>query len=179
MAEAPRRRGRKARPANRGERVSLGLKVIPEIKNQLDAAARANGRTQSQEGEVRLENSFRNRRVLDEAMQLAYGRANAGLVFLIADIMNSGRSVASMISNSENWIDDPTTFKWIVEILNEELFERLRPITTQEDNHRPETGHNVPVLLKIQRAWLKSYIGTVIDWVKTGKTPQPPVSRIP
>jgi predicted transcriptional regulator len=38
--------------------VSLGLKVTPEIKQKLDEAARASGRTQSQEAELRLERTF-------------------------------------------------------------------------------------------------------------------------
>jgi hypothetical protein len=53
-----RRRGRKAQRAEPGVRVSLGLKVTPDIKNALDAAAKKNGRTQSQEAEARLERSF-------------------------------------------------------------------------------------------------------------------------
>jgi hypothetical protein len=179
------RQNKGGRPRSRepapGERVSLGLRVTPELKQELDQAAAKSGRSQSQEAELRLENSFRNRRVLDEAMQLAYGRANAGLAFLIADIMNNGKYVASMISNSEDWIDDPTTFRWIVEILNEELFQKLQP-TFGEHNHNQKnlaiTPEQVKVLLKIQRSWIKSHIGVVIDWVKTGKAPPPPVSRI-
>ena len=53
MAET-KRRGRKAQTAGPGERVSLGLKVTPETKNKLDKAAKANGRTQSQEAEARI-----------------------------------------------------------------------------------------------------------------------------
>lgn len=55
--------GRKAIVAEQGKRVSLGLKVTPDIKNKLDAAARANGRTQSQEAEARLERSFDDDRI--------------------------------------------------------------------------------------------------------------------
>jgi hypothetical protein len=41
-----------------GERVSLGLKVTADIKSRIDTAAKASGRTQSQEAELRLERSF-------------------------------------------------------------------------------------------------------------------------
>lgn len=41
-----------------GERVSLGLKVTADIKSRIDAAAKASGRTQSQEAELRIERSF-------------------------------------------------------------------------------------------------------------------------
>lgn len=41
-----------------GERVPLGLRVTADLKRKLDAAAEASGRSQSQEAEFRLENSF-------------------------------------------------------------------------------------------------------------------------
>ena len=41
-----------------GERVPLGLRVTPEMKRRLDAAAKESGRSQSQEAEIRLERSF-------------------------------------------------------------------------------------------------------------------------
>jgi hypothetical protein len=50
--------GRPTKAPQPGKKVSLGLKVTAEIKNRLDAAARASGRTQSQEAERRLEGSF-------------------------------------------------------------------------------------------------------------------------
>lgn len=53
-------RGRPIKAPTPGTRVSLGLKVTPEIKRRLDQAARDSGRTQSQEAELRIEQSFRN-----------------------------------------------------------------------------------------------------------------------
>jgi predicted transcriptional regulator len=50
--------GRPTKAPQPGKKVSLGLKVTADIKNRLDAAARASGRTQSQEAERRLEGSF-------------------------------------------------------------------------------------------------------------------------
>lgn len=63
-------------PAEHGQRRSLGLKVTPDIKNRLDAAAKANGRSQSQEAEARLEQSFRDDRIeakLDEILRAVKG----------------------------------------------------------------------------------------------------------
>lgn len=45
-------------PKHGARRVSLGLRVTPDVKRQLDAAADKNGRSQSQEAEFRLERSF-------------------------------------------------------------------------------------------------------------------------
>ena len=172
MAETGSRRGRKTKPANQGSRVSLGLKVTPEIKNRLDAEAKRNGRTQSQEAEVRLENSFRYRDALSEVLVLRYGNPNATLAVLIGDIMDRGKSVSLMTRAHENWLDDPETFDWIVEILNQELFERLRP--TAGGNNGPD---GEPVLdqaaaerwRKIQRQSLKAHIESIIAWIEAEK----------
>ena len=53
------RAGRPKRQPNPGERVPLGLRVTPELKTRLDDAANQSGRSQSQEAELRLEQSFR------------------------------------------------------------------------------------------------------------------------
>src|SRR3954469_5227776 len=87
MAGIASRPGRKARPANRGQRVSLGLKVTPTVKNLVDAAAKESGRTQSQESEARLEASFLNQRLLDETLDIAYGRKNSAVLQLIAEVI--------------------------------------------------------------------------------------------
>lgn len=58
MTKEPKRIGRPMKPPPRGKRVSLGLKVTAEIKRRLDSAARASGRTQSQEAERRIEMSY-------------------------------------------------------------------------------------------------------------------------
>src|SRR5882762_5140915 len=88
MMEMEKRRGRRPQAAGPGERVSLGLKVTPEIKNKLDRAAKENGRTQSQEAELRIEQSFRHENVLDQAMELAFGPRLAVLLASVARAMN-------------------------------------------------------------------------------------------
>ena len=56
----PKRIGRPTKAPKAGDRVSLGLRVTAEIKSRLDAAAMISGRSQSQEAELRLEQSFRD-----------------------------------------------------------------------------------------------------------------------
>lgn len=73
MDKRPRRIGRPTKQPAPGKRASLGLKVTADIKRRLDAAARANGRTQSQEAEVRLEQSFRDEYLLQQILR-AVGR---------------------------------------------------------------------------------------------------------
>jgi hypothetical protein len=67
-----------------GKRVSLGLRVTPQTKKKLDAAAEENGRSQSQEAELRIERSFDRADLLGEVLTLAYGEDIA------ADLMRLG-----------------------------------------------------------------------------------------
>ena len=62
--------GRPKREPDPGERVKLGLRVTAEVKRNLDAAADANGRSQSQEAEFRLEQSFERDRLSEGISQL-------------------------------------------------------------------------------------------------------------
>jgi hypothetical protein len=56
MAQAAKkRRGRPMLAPKKGTRVVLGLRVRPELKQQIDDAARASGRTQAQEAELLIE----------------------------------------------------------------------------------------------------------------------------
>jgi hypothetical protein len=50
--------GRPKREPEPGERVHLGFRVTPDMKNRVEAAAAASGRSISQEAEFRLERSF-------------------------------------------------------------------------------------------------------------------------
>ena len=68
-----------ARVALPGQRVSLGLKVSAEIKNRLDAAAKQQGATQSQEAEGRLEQTFRAEDRIENNLDFAFGRAMTGI----------------------------------------------------------------------------------------------------
>ncbi len=92
-------------------RVSLGLKVTADLKNQLDSAARASGRTQSQEAEKRLEQSFRDQALLNQVLELAYGNRLGGLLLLIGQAMSdAGRfsafTATRRLKDVENWLDN-------------------------------------------------------------------------
>ena len=49
--------GRPTKKPKAGERIPLGLRVTAAVKHRLDKAAKASGRSQSQEAEIRLEQS--------------------------------------------------------------------------------------------------------------------------
>jgi hypothetical protein len=120
------RPGRKPRPANQGERASLGLKVTPKIKNKLDAAAKLNGRTQSQEAEARIEQTFRNENYLDQALDLAYGRRPAALLAVIARVMDdagkfAGFDATRTAEGAADWLQNPDAVEQVKQALCEIL----------------------------------------------------------
>jgi hypothetical protein len=136
MSERPHRTGRPLKRAAPGTRASLGLKVTGEIKERLDAAAQANGRTQSQEAEVRLEQSFRNEDLLPQILDAVYGRETAGLLLLlgrcIKDASNHAAfSEAHSLEAVEKWMDHPWAFQQTVEAV-QLVLETLRPVGTSE-----------------------------------------------
>ena len=81
------RRGRPRREPDPGERVKLGLRVTPKTKARLDAAAEQNGRSQSQEAELRLEASFEHDRLLE-----GFGRVEGTLKRFIDGLRPSPRA---------------------------------------------------------------------------------------
>jgi hypothetical protein len=124
----PGKPGRKPRVANRGKRVSLGLKVSPEIKNSLDAAAKDSGRTQSQEAEWRLDRSFQQQHLLDQVYDLNYRDPQ-----LVALLLQMGEAMRDTITATTNaikcpvWANDPWAFDRVA-----------RAATFLIDKHRPD-----------------------------------------
>ncbi|MBR1279035.1 hypothetical protein [Bradyrhizobium sp. AUGA SZCCT0283] len=58
MTKEAKRSGRPMKAPARGKRVSLGLKVTADVKRKIVSAARASGRTQSQEAEALIERAL-------------------------------------------------------------------------------------------------------------------------
>lgn len=65
----------------------LGLRVTPEMKRRLDAAAEQSGRSQSQEAEFRLERSFDRTDLLSEVLALEFGKELAGVLLFLGNTM--------------------------------------------------------------------------------------------
>lgn len=108
--EAARKRG--GRPRGRepepGERVPLSVRVTPEMKLHIAAAALRSGRSQSQEIEYRLERSLERESLLPDVLTLAYGEQLAGVLLLIGDAMErAGEVSAGMVDHSlgYEWAD--------------------------------------------------------------------------
>jgi hypothetical protein len=129
--EKPKRLGRPIKAAGPGRKVSLGLKVTSDIKGKLDNAAMLSGRTQSQEAEFRLEQSFAIANFTHQALVLAYGPTLTALILIVAKAMSeAGGMVAAKAgvtpTGFTDWSDNPIAFDQAVIAANA-LFEAARP----------------------------------------------------
>lgn len=76
---------KKKPPESPAKRVPLSLRVTPAMKESLEEAAGKNGRSLTQEIELRLERSFERQDLLRDMLEIGYGRHLAGMVMLIAN----------------------------------------------------------------------------------------------
>ena len=115
MPSDKRKIGRPGRKPNEGERVGLSLRVTPETKRTLDAAAEKAGRSLSQEAEYRLERSFQNEQLLPQLLDMAYGRQLAGLLIALGRSMRDAGWFVGMQSNEPfsgwgDWFSSPVAY---------------------------------------------------------------------
>ncbi len=147
MSEKKRKPGRPGRPRKFGERVPLGLRVTPELKIKLDSAAKASGRSQSQEAELRLEQSLKSEEALYKALDLAYGGELTALVLALARALHLTGTRAVFVGDmtkvdAKDWMLDPYAFDQAVHAANRVL-EAFRPRGKVEVPHGMEPHFNV------------------------------------
>jgi hypothetical protein len=148
MAATPRRKrpGRPKKAPTQGKRNSLGLRVDAELKAELDNAAEASGRSQSQEAEIRLRESFRRERTADDirksVMRGIYeefgGEQYFRLMRLIADVMRTVEGITG-----KAWQQDRKTSD-LVRSTIDAFIETVGPQTREEPTsfwEGPDTGH--------------------------------------
>lgn len=142
----PKRRGR----PTVGERVPLGLRVTPEFKKRLEDAATASGRSQSQEAELRLENTFRAEHAVYDALDLAFGRRMSGLLLAAANAAQLTGTRAVSLSQwdfygGEEWMLDPYAYDQAVQAINF-MLEAFRPkgeiVSPPDTLHLPQDAYN-------------------------------------
>ena len=113
------------------KRVSLGLKVTSDIKSRLDEAAQLSGRTQSQEAEIRLTQSFEKASIAAGAMILAYGRTTTALAMILARAMHDAGTHAGFLSTgttegAREWMTNPSAFDQVASAVAE-VMDKIRP----------------------------------------------------
>jgi hypothetical protein len=115
--------GRPTKTPKRGERrVSLGLRVTANVKRRLDAAADRHGRSQSQEAERRLEQSFL---LDDEIWEVA--------VLMAATFAHHGRLAARGNSPPSEWLHDRSIYLDCIKAVAETLLVRMQPPPTDDE----------------------------------------------
>jgi hypothetical protein len=120
--------GRPTRAPRRGERrVPLGLSVTADVKRRLDGAAAKHGRSQSQEAERRLEQSFS----LDDAYGGEELRDVATL--MAATFAHHGRLAARGNSPPSEWLHDRFIYQDCIKAIVETLLFRMQPPPTDDE----------------------------------------------
>ena len=92
---------KKMRPPAETRRVTVGFRVSESVRKCLEDAASKNARSLSQEAEHRLEASFGDEKIVQQALELAYGDDVARGMFTIADSIRSFRTVSALPGMSE------------------------------------------------------------------------------
>jgi hypothetical protein len=125
-SKTPKERATSRASSTTAERVPMSFRVTPEFKGRLDGWAAASGRSLAQEIELRLEQSDRSSvNLLREALELAYGSQGAGLLLLIAKVLQ-GEVLRSGGHLDSDWLNDRTIFDRVVAAINQ-LFMRIEP----------------------------------------------------
>jgi hypothetical protein len=105
--------GRPRKAGEPGRKMSLGLKVTAELKEMLDAAATASGRTQSQQAEMMLRDSFRDaartQEIIAEAQKQKF-RSAWPLYEKIGHALQALVMQAEMSLTSGNTLEDPAIY---------------------------------------------------------------------
>lgn len=130
--------GRRKRDPETGERVHLGIRVTPEMKQRLERTASLNGRSQSQEAEIRIERSFDREDLLPEVLTLAYGREVAGILMMLGVVMTEAGYLShamDAVHPAELWTDDPGAFDLAIQAATA-LLDAARPLGRAASNSR-------------------------------------------
>jgi hypothetical protein len=112
----------------------VGFRAPRNLKDKLEAAAARAGRSLSTEVQFRLENSFRNERLLDEALDIAHGRQTAAFLQVLAETVRHASDHAAWITalagheetRPADWLLKPYLFEIVARHLTRAI-EALRP----------------------------------------------------
>ena len=135
--------GRPPLPPGKRLGASMGFRPTPETRERLEKAAKANGRSMSQEIESRLERSFAS----DDGHMESFG---GELNYKVAKAMFAGADALSSIK-AESWLSDATTFDevfacWIL------FLNQLRPKEIATTGPGAGSKWDLPGYLKIHGA---------------------------
>ena len=125
---------RVGRPRTRTEETTgdyVGFRAPRELKERLEAAAGASGRSLSTETQFRLENSFREEQLIAAALDPS-GRATAFL-HLISRAIHEAAQIAVDPDTGGDWLDQQPAFEAVKRSV-ERLFEAFEPPSQPSDD---------------------------------------------
>lgn len=128
----PRPRGRPALPVDKAKRHAVGIRTTKDIKDLLQRAAEAAGRSLAQEVEFRLERSFDRERTLAEDLADALGGPRAAALF------RTLAGQAGLWSGDEAWLDDYGGFNTVRDMWRRTL-DAIAPKMPDEIRQRIES----------------------------------------
>jgi plasmid stability protein len=132
MDKGPKRaRGRPPAPEAERRGENLTLRVRSETKEALEQRAARSGRSLSAEAEFWLGQALLSEGILDQALDLAFGQQTAGLLLLLAKVMDdtgahAGFKATHTLEGSRNWLSNPYAFDQVMRGVTS-VMEVLRP----------------------------------------------------
>jgi hypothetical protein len=109
----PRRLGR--RPKDQ-KRLPLSMRITPALRARLVSAAAENGRSITQEAELRLEQTVDQERSLVGVLELGFGRQVAAVMLAIGYVIKGMQP--DRRPGDIGWLSDPEVFREIVDSIN-------------------------------------------------------------
>jgi hypothetical protein len=127
----PRAKATRSKGAEVGKRYPLNMRTTFEVRRELERAAAVTGRSLAQEAEHRIQQTFQNQKVLQEALDLSFGPQISGLLMVIGDVMRTTAQTVSFTSagdpSIENWSEDPVVYGAVA-----------KAVATVFDQHNPQ-----------------------------------------
>jgi hypothetical protein len=98
----------------KSETVQLKVRMKEPLRAMLEKAADERGISMNTEAVDRLQRTFQNQKVLQEALDLSFGPQISGILMIIGDVMRATAQTASFAKSGnpslEDWLEDPAIF---------------------------------------------------------------------
>ena len=133
--QAKRPRGRPAAPESKRRGQNVTLRFRADLKKLVETRAEASGRSLSAEAEAMLEQAAFGDGMLDQALDLAFGRRSAGMLLLIGRLMHETSIHGDHVSlrrtsdSPNSWLSDPFIFEQVRGAITQALH-AVRPQAT-------------------------------------------------
>jgi hypothetical protein len=115
----------------KSETVQLKVRMKEPLRAMLEKAADERGISMNTEAVDRLQRTFQNQKVLQEALDLSFGAHISGLLMIIGDVMRATAQTVSFAENGdpslEIWSEDPVVYDEVAKAVAS-VFAEHRPV---------------------------------------------------